>query len=370
MSTFSRRFGVEIEFETTLSKYEIAGILGSDGVSAITSTGSDKSTSTSWKVVTDGSLGDGLEIVSPVLSGEEGIQQIHRVCKLLSDRGLIVNRKCGLHVHVEANDLRDVDILHVVTRYTAFEGEIDSWMPRSRRGSSNGMCKSATDTARLFLDADFKDMNGGQIRRRLGTPGIHDDRRYSKVNLCPYIRQGTIEFRHHSGTVNAVKIENWVRFVVAFVESSKVGTTTREITENVPVITGPNGRPRRTNSILTKFELLAGLLDDNYSVSTEKIASTLDISGASVPSYISNFRAKYGVHVKCSPNSGNYLSYDAGILMRVREKNGLSADGPVIPTTRVVNRTVTEPVLSVGTVWDGVPDPVRSFYIERAMELA
>ncbi len=46
------------------------------------------------------------------------------------------------------------------------------------------------------------------------------DSRYYKVNLRSYQRHGTIEFRQHSGTVNFVKICNWVRFLSAFIDES------------------------------------------------------------------------------------------------------------------------------------------------------
>lgn len=366
----NRKFGVEIEFLTTLSQENIRDHLLTAGVPAITSQGNNKTTSTSWKVATDGSLpdGQGLELVSPVLCGQNGIDQIRKVCEILSGLGLSVSKACGLHVHVDVRDLRDVDILHIVTRYSAFESDIDSWMPQSRRGSNNSMCLPASKTLGIFQSDDFKKLSGGQIRQRLGTPDTYDRRRYSKVNLCPFIRQGTVEFRHHSGTVNATKIENWVRFVVAFTEASKVKTVSRSVQEFVPV--GPDGRVRRTNSILTKFELLANLLGSNYSVSTAKIALTLDISESSVPSYISNFRNKYNLYIKCSPRTGEYRSYESGIEAKVKEINGLSAEGPVIPATRMVTREVTEADVSVGTIWDGIPLGVQSFYKERAMELA
>jgi hypothetical protein len=363
-----RKFGVEIEFKTPLSQQEISDLLNNAGLSAVTTYGSNKTTSSSWKVATDGSLTQGFEIVSPVLCGEDGIRQIHKVCEIISGLGMTVDRSCGLHVHVDVSDLRDVDILHIVTRYSTFESEIDSWMPRSRRASVNGTCGPATGTLGIFQPDDFKKLSGGQIRQRLGTPDTYDRRRYSKVNLCPFIRQGTVEFRHHSGTVNATKIENWVRFVVAFTEASKVKTVSRSVQEFVPV--GPDGRVRRTNSILTKFELLANLLECNYSVSTAMIAATLDISESSVPSYMSNFRNKYNIYVKCSPRTGEYRSYESCIEAKVKEINGLSADGPVIPATRMVTREVTEADVSVGTIWDGIPLGVQSFYKERAMELA
>ena len=37
--------------------------------------------------------------------------------------------------------------------------------------------------------------------------------RFCKLNLSAYFRHGTVEFRHHGGTLNATKIEAWLRMV-------------------------------------------------------------------------------------------------------------------------------------------------------------
>jgi hypothetical protein len=44
--------------------------------------------------------------------------------------------------------------------------------------------------------------------------------RYQKLNLESLERHGTIEFRQHSGTVDAEKAVNWVRLCTAFIETT------------------------------------------------------------------------------------------------------------------------------------------------------
>ena len=61
-----------------------------------------------WTAEHDGSLGtdrrgyQALEIVSPILRGREGIEQVKEVAGILNDLGARVNPRCGLHVHVGA----------------------------------------------------------------------------------------------------------------------------------------------------------------------------------------------------------------------------------------------------------------------------
>ena len=158
-----------------------------------------------WKIVHDASVPGGCELVSPVLSGEDGIQTARRVADLLDENGCTVRRTCGFHAHVSLDELNGGQVALLAELYRSNERHIDSFMPPSRRNGGycrsllNGdlsNCRSVTDVARQI--------SGGS--------------RYIKLNLQAYHRHGTVEFRQHSGTCNADKVENWVRFCLAMVE--------------------------------------------------------------------------------------------------------------------------------------------------------
>src|SRR4051812_34973032 len=59
-----------------------------------------------WNAQRDGSLRSvgrgrvGVEIVSPILKGADGIQQVKKVCQWLRSIGATVRKECGFHVHV------------------------------------------------------------------------------------------------------------------------------------------------------------------------------------------------------------------------------------------------------------------------------
>jgi hypothetical protein len=60
-----------------------------------------------WKITTDASIGyDNAEIVSPILRGDDGLEQVKKLCRLIDDWGCRVNRGCGHHVHVGVRDRR------------------------------------------------------------------------------------------------------------------------------------------------------------------------------------------------------------------------------------------------------------------------
>ena len=123
-----------------------------------------------------------------------------------------MNKSCGFHVHVNANDLSSQVLMNTVRRYAANENQIDAFMAPSRR--NNSFCKSNLGMLRA-LDG-FNPTNNA---RMLASAAEYYDR-YYKVNLCAFLRHGTIEFRQHGGTMNAEKVVNWIAFCVNFVEKS------------------------------------------------------------------------------------------------------------------------------------------------------
>lgn len=227
-----RKFGIELEitgitYETALRALRAVGI-------NVQSEGYNHATRPHWKLVSDASVQGGFEVVSPVLQGEAGIDEAMTVAAALDDAGAGVNRSCGFHVHFDASDLNAADVRSIVKRYAAHEAEIDAVMPPSRRGSNNTYCA----TVSRFLTPRFE--QAGTIREMAAAQGG----RYYKVNLQSFQRHGTIEFRQHSGTVNANKIANWVRFLGEFIDACKAAAApapTVPVMDH-PALTGVQGR--------------------------------------------------------------------------------------------------------------------------------
>ncbi|KAF5033259.1 putative amidoligase enzyme [anaerobic digester metagenome] len=206
----NRTFGIEIEI-TGMDRQRAAQILNIVGLSAMAE-GYNHQTRAHWKVVADSSVPGGCEVVSPPLRGEEGLEQVRTAITALDDAGAKISVSCGLHVHFDASGLTASQIRNLVTRYARFENEIDRFMPPSRRGDANQYCKSLRAIAR---NREF------QSARTIDDMVRAQGSRYFKINLQSYHRHGTIEFRQHSGTVNAPKALNWIRFLDAFIEASK-----------------------------------------------------------------------------------------------------------------------------------------------------
>ena len=136
------------------------------------------------------------------------MNSLKAMCDTLAAVDARVNRSCGLHVHIGAENLSDDHYVRIVRNYQKLESVIDSFMPNSRRGNNSPWCHSlqGVDFSRCMTKRDVYD-------------AMHGDR-YYKVNAVAYLRHKTIEFRQHSGTVEYEKISNWVKFLAKLVEYS------------------------------------------------------------------------------------------------------------------------------------------------------
>ncbi len=159
-----------------------------------------------YKCVSDASIqgSNANEIVTPVL---KDLDSLKIVCKALGEVGAKVNKSCGLHVHIGAQNLTIDNIKNVCENYQVLETFIDSFMPASRR--ENFYCKSLRDI----------DLNG--VDDKLSLIRAFRGDRYHKVNVTALDRHNTIEFRQHSGTTDFKKISNWIKFLSALVRYSR-----------------------------------------------------------------------------------------------------------------------------------------------------
>jgi hypothetical protein len=209
----NRKYGVEIEF-TNLDGHAAVRAMRDAGINT-DAEGYNHTTRSHWKIVTDSSCG--YEAVSPILEGEDGLEEIKIVCAVLEGAGAKVNKNCGVHVHFDASDFNLENFKNLFKYWVKFEDVFDSLMPASRRLQANQYCNSnlkvrASDAAshaqacqEIFTQIDaittieqFKQLYPS---------------RYHKLNPHSYWRHGTIEVRHHSGSIDGEKITQWIRLM-------------------------------------------------------------------------------------------------------------------------------------------------------------
>ena len=243
----NRTFGVEVEFHgsnltTVASKLSETGIL-------VVAEGYNHTTRGHWKVVPDGSCS--FELVSPILKGQDGMNQTVTLLDALSNiRGVRVDKQCGVHVHVGVPDATGKKVANLVKYFGVNEHIIDMVLSPSRRDSKNTYCKSVfegvqsrntgryTDNGMDVLETSktklFNECNKIVKRDELNGYGVASTisdlcsligrnngcDRYSKLNLASYRKYRTIEYRCFNGSLDSQKIGHWINFCCATVDKT------------------------------------------------------------------------------------------------------------------------------------------------------
>jgi hypothetical protein len=139
-NAFNRRFGVEFE-AYNVDRHTLRDALVAAGIACEVEI-YNHTTRRHWKIVMDGSLdgNDTFELVSPVLEGEDGLNELQTVCRVLQECGAKINKSCGTHVHFDAANFDMETWKRIYINYYKLESSIDAFMPPSRR--NNTYCMS------------------------------------------------------------------------------------------------------------------------------------------------------------------------------------------------------------------------------------
>lgn len=148
--------------------------------------------------------GDGNEFKSFPANGDLLLKNIHLITRYLKDAGGVVNRTCGLHVHIDMRDIKKVKRARIIKAWMALESVFTGMVSDSRVDGEYTRylakyAKEKGDRAHIFNE------RGGR----------------SSLNASAIRKHGTFEFRLHQGSLNAIKIKNWCLLLLSFVETFK-----------------------------------------------------------------------------------------------------------------------------------------------------
>jgi hypothetical protein len=249
--TPDRRFGVEIEFFCPTWR-EIERIIN-QGLSIwvnprkIPAFGSRKRRENEWQLTTAPSVKNldgttGFEINSPPLQGKDGFRQIDKILKLLKDSGALVDTTCGLHVHLEVKpdteaqpDFELQFFRNLLKLQLNLEDSLDCLVNVSRR-YDNDHCQSNLQPFYYSFrerlgdeEAALWTVDGRTELVRLAHNFIDNAAhfssllftRYLKLNIGIFPILGTVEIRHHHGSIEFNEIANWILLQMALIEKAK-----------------------------------------------------------------------------------------------------------------------------------------------------
>ena len=218
----------------------------------------------SWRdpVVRDGSIGDyGFEITSNPSNGDKFLKHMRDLTDGLRDINARCSEKCGLHVHVnvkgdiltdkEGKPILDENGKNLFDKRTAYSQYDLRRLIRLYQKVEAGIFALCTDrrlTSRYSticgdywatINPDFRKFRRDLVSKMYfeGTPIVHNNNeavtrswgnyrsmgnavrekkahkyeqvRYKALNIHSYFMRGTIEFRHHEGTIEYNEIVNW-----------------------------------------------------------------------------------------------------------------------------------------------------------------
>lgn len=219
------KFGVEFEFNSKYYVSEFIQKTKSPKAKIVNYYFSDsKSFDSSWKLKEDGSVyGDfdyGLELVSPILrDSPRGFEQVKLALQTVNKKrkNINVNETCGFHVHVNLGFAKKYSAVkleafmkYMLAEYAKKELQFDKRMEDGRRENNNEYCQSVIPRAYDYRSIDD-----------IFDSSFHGGERYFKLNLDAYHQHGTVEFRHHHGTLNSRKALSWIKTCIKFVNTCR-----------------------------------------------------------------------------------------------------------------------------------------------------
>lgn len=198
----------------------------------------------SASTVKDGSLPHGgFEVNTSPAMGDPFLHQLMDWCDTFKSIGARINDACGVHVHVDARDIKVDDAMKVFHLYAKVEHVLFGLVAPSRQTST--FCKPVATKLMLLVDqyneagyAGHKKTSRLAKRNVLKTLYPNSESREYKVamgdkwgggndvhywafNVHSWFHRGTFEFRHHHGTLMFHKLRNWALICAALVDKAQ-----------------------------------------------------------------------------------------------------------------------------------------------------
>jgi hypothetical protein len=178
----------------------------------------------------------GAELISPILSGINGLLEVYKAFKFLSNiKGIDIDKSCGLHVHhgVDYKVFNCKELQKLIHIVYCYEEDFYLLIPGDRRNTAT--CRPMEIDVKAFLDVceANHDSDECRIKELWYSPENHYDQesaknprydrtRYHGLNLHSYWYRSTIEFRYHSSLLeNIDEAMQWIIFTQFLIEMSQ-----------------------------------------------------------------------------------------------------------------------------------------------------
>lgn len=137
----------------------------------------------------------GKEFYSPILCGDEGLQEINTLCEVANELGWQVDINCGYHLHLDVQGETVEKLRSIAYAFMCLYDVLRRCVSSNRHNTSYScqhICPNEVENCGDFLY---------WARRQ---------ERYNFLNVSAYFQHGTFENRQHEGTFDRDAVTNWV----------------------------------------------------------------------------------------------------------------------------------------------------------------
>ena len=194
-----------------------------------------------WHSKGDGSLQNGVEVVSPILTySNKCIKSIYDVCELLKSKNQYVTERCGGHIHFGYNYFSDEKmLLAFYILFSYFEKEIYAISNSAGSTIRSGVSRYASPISPIVKNIN-DEIKNGKLALSSSMPDIFKQNqatRYMGLNLMNIGNgKNTIEFRLPNSNINPDEIlHNIILFGRLIMKSKELAENDNKFLEFISV---------------------------------------------------------------------------------------------------------------------------------------
>ena len=196
-----------------------------------------------WRIVSDTSISDedlGAEyVMTRPLNGNRLLEKVEELTGFIDNTGGYVDKSCGLHVHINGLDMELEQMKNCLAIGKSMETWIYDMLPADRKYSRYSKPLPDFDVKELMNVSTYNEFVRFWYHNLSNTEistGKYNESRYRGFNVHSRFINGTIEFRHHHGTLDFINIEQWINLCMAVVDTSfNLSKLSREILIDNPL---------------------------------------------------------------------------------------------------------------------------------------
>lgn len=221
-----------------------------------------------WVSVDDGSLRGVFPktrceyILNNPLNYDKAIESIEVLGETFKNNNSILNYsfRTSVHVHVNVQDLDEVQVLNFIYLYLLYEESLVDFCGEGRK--ANRFCLRLQDADGL-----------SEVLHHIFTRGLfgikefrEDNIRYSSINLWPLVKYGSLEFRAMKGTHDPELLIPWLTALKELREKATKPNTTPALIRKELIERGVNGFTEEVFSKETIDKVLSRNFEDHVNL--------------------------------------------------------------------------------------------------------